>query len=864
MKYLLAKNNHKPDFTYENALYFNTVIDRDNYISTYLFDGEEWRNQITKTTQKDRIKQDGTGEIIINENTLSRKEIYDKNYIILRDCDEDEPEFYFIINVDHQSGNQYLISVQKDVITSTPGFMKDVGRMELIEGHVNEQSILDMVIDGGYKVPKIIQRLERDFDFQSIYPGKDVGILNNQWLYVFIKQKTETGDFPLFKLDNQIMPYRVLVAPLNEIIVNDISESKNTISKVNDGWENVIYPHNQLPSGVEQGSDESLNYIDQQDRLIKLEKETYSDVINNPIDTFGNIKLSFNFKYKANFGNAIDINDTIEIPYDVFNRSSNGYKDNWFPIYIGSDKKEYDSLNNELWTTGETKEAEYNYIVAFELKWNTSTGKIDTRVIKRDRTINSELLKAKGISGKSQKIVDLIIIGKKMYGSGEKNEEIEFLSPYRKITLEGTPKGGNSRWPYMTSDDFFNPIEQLFPNEWSFTVKEVFQGKATGLDNPKWNSKTLLEYVNSQSNPQDDAKEELISAKISSFNPLELTSDGWLLNIKDKDSATGPVTPEDWKNDSIYELIYQDTEYNDLLNTYDLTKYQDKSWIKGINNYSILIENNKEFDIKPEYVYTQGKFSHRAIISPNEWVERIKWPFALHSDQQEFVNNKEIIFATNAFNQYQANNPGDLSNQRADNNADLLSGAITTAVTGIGAIATGGALLYVGAGAVGAGTIINNRKNKRNLKHNIAMMKEQPVISSGNGSAYADLYLNNNAFGLTLVEWQYTTNQAPSVIDSVIRSGLQFQNTISVGFDSIKRPQFNYFKLTNAQEALTGVKMSIAEKQLIIDAFDAGIRLWYDPANFLKFTEEGNPYNYNNTLFTRDMINYVDWNKDDN
>lgn len=364
MKYLITKNNHKPDFTYENAIYFNTIIERDNYIKDYLFSGEEWRNQITKNTVKDRIKQDGTGEIVINENILSRKELYNKNYVILRDCDSDEPEFFFITNIDHQSGNQYILTVQKDVITSNPGFMKDVGRMELIEGHVNEASILDMVIDGGYKVPYTINPLERDFDWNGTYPGADVGTLNNQWLYVFISQQQKDSNFPLFKLNGQVQPYRVLVAPLKEIIVEDNSETKTIIASVNDKRNSVNYFHNDREF-VDDGNirgDQS-----------QLEREHISTVSNQPSADKGDIKLSFNYA-KSDMTTA---NKIVNIPFDKWSL----YEDNWFPIYIGNSESEYNTLNGQLWNTndkrypGFTSDNKYNHIIAFEMKYDMLNGK---------------------------------------------------------------------------------------------------------------------------------------------------------------------------------------------------------------------------------------------------------------------------------------------------------------------------------------------------------------------------------------------------------------------------------------------------------------------------------------------------------
>ncbi len=852
MKYLLAKNNHKPDFTYENGLYFNTVIDRDNYISTYLFDGEEWRKKITKTTQKDRIKQDGTGEIIINENTLSRKEIYDKNYIILRDCDDDDPEFYFITNVDHKSGNQYIITIQKDVITSNPGFMKDVGRMELIEGHINEASILDMVIDGGYRTPLNIKPLERDLNWEEIYPGTDINLLSNQWLYVFIREKQQSGDFPLFKLNGQIQPFRVLVAPLNPIIVQDNSETRTLISSVNESWSSVHYFHNEKKDvGDDQiRGDQNQLELERESRILKP--------INENIDK---IKISFNFTQDGSTTSNI-----IEMPIDVLNDK---YKDKWYPLFIGRDKSIFERLNNQLWKDGETDEGTYTHISAIELKYSPLIDKFEYRAIKRDRTPNSMLDKLRANQRAAWRRTWLGPVPTAWYPQyawGRSKGDLNYAEvPYN------TDVGAKRiKWPYMCGETgsftvILSTTDYNKPINWNFSIKEIYQGEDTGLLNLTWDANSLKDYINLQANANDDASEVLISVRTSSFNPIELNSEGWMLNIKDKDVPTGPVTPDDWKPDGIYELFRQDTNNNKLFNTYDLSNYRDKSWIQGIENYSLIIENNKEFNLNPEYVYSEGKFTHEVIISPNEWVERIKWPDSLHTEELEFANNKEMIFATNAFNEYQANNPGALSNQQADNNADLLGGVLSTAIAGAGAYASGGTLVWIGTGVVGAQTLINNRKNKRNLKHNVAMMKQQPVISSGNGSAYADLYLNNNGFGLTLVEWQYTTNQAPSVIDSVIRSGLQFQNTVSTSYAKIKRPQFNYFKLTNSQEALTGVEMSIAEKQLLIDAFDAGIRLWYDPANFLKFTDESldNPQLYNNSLFSRDMINYIDWNSED-
>ncbi len=841
MKYIFTEQNVKWDSAYANAMYFLNDTTRDEFVNNKLMNGKDYKIELDKAAETYGNILSPTGGTIEIQNPFNNvEELFEKNTIILNESKVNaNPKFYFIDDVQQlDNNNMFELTLSVNLFLTYTHILRDNNQMDLIEGHVNDASILDMVLDGGYKTPYNIKPLERDFDFEGTYPGKDVGMLNNKWVYVFIEQSNSpTGDKPLFKINGQVKNYRVLMAPWEPIIVQDNSELKTVISYVNERWDSVNYFHNEkinVDDGDIRGDQE------------QLERERINDVINIPEQDKGDIKISFNY----NKTDMKSVNKVVSIPFDKLEL----YKDNWFPIHIGDNELEYNIANRDIWnTTDKTKPgntpsiAAYN-IIAFEMKYDTFNNKFITRALKRGRTSSDTLYalnRRQHAAWFRQWLVFVPTKWVKSFSYGTSNQPGEptdsVITPASKDDI---------KWPYMCNETgafttvVFETDDWNRPMNWNFTIKEVYQGQDTEIVNKVWNASSLLNYVNSKSIPEDGNTEIVVAAYNSSFNAIELDANGFPTNLKIKDTLI-PVTPDTWDNTEIYELIEQNTDYNKLLNKYDLTKYTDKSWLKGLENYSIVIENNKEFDIKPEFIYSIGEFTHDVILTPNEWTERIKFEGGLHNEGLEFSNTKEMLFATNIFNEYQVNNPGALKNQAFNNNLRSLE---AIAELGIG-VGSGGIGAIAGVKSIG-----NNVVDRINYKQNITMMKNQPINTTGSGSAYSDLYLNNNAFGLTLVEWQYTTPQALSVVNNVIRNGLSQSRTIVVNFNAIKRPEFNYIKVTNGMEMLSSVELGQHILTQFADVFEKGVRLWYNPDNYLNYDVN------NNSLFSKDMINCIDWN----
>ncbi len=826
MKYLITEKNIKWDNTYTNTMYFLNDIDRDNYINSELFTTPDYLQQLDQQPETYGVTLSPNGGTIEIQWGGSVEELFKKNTIILKESiKSSEPKFYFIDDIQQlDNNNMYELTLSLNLFLTYTGILKHNLQMNLLEGHVNDVSILDQVIDAGYKTPYSIKPLRRNFDFNTLFPDRDYNTLDNQWIYLFIKQ-SETSN--LFKLNNQTQPFKLLVAPLNDILIEKKGD-RNVMAYLYEKWDNVKYTD---------GTDENISGDQSQ-----LENVRTIDLDTSAIQDKGDVKINFDYTHT----DTGKIKNVVYIPYNTF---TNFYKDKWEILHIGTTKSEYDKLNDEYWRTNSTNGG-YNHIVAFEMRWVSQTNQLQFRALKRGNNTNANNLMATTIAGyhRNKLAIGGWLEWKTLYSNGDTNQNVENLLPVRNDFSHIPAHGGNSKWPYMATQEKSGSDGGKYEygsKDWSFSLTEVYQGEDDSINDLRWTNDSLINYINAQVKAYTGVTSEIIGGKISSFNPLQLDEKGFPTNIKKYDSDDLIVYPDGWDNTGLYELTHIDTGKSPLLNTYDLKEYTNKSWIEGINAYSIIIENNKEFKFKPEKVYSEAKFVHSVIPLANEWTERIVWGGDIHTEDYEFINNKEFIFATNTFNDYQLNNPGELKNQAFNNNLRSVE-SIIEAMIGIG---TGGLGAIAGVKSIG-----NTVVERINYKQNITMMKKRAPISSGSGSAYSDLYLNKNGFGLSIVEWQYTTPQCKSTIDSIIRNGISYDRTIVVNFESIKRPEYNYIKIDNGKELLTLVELTPAIKEQFANVFEKGVRLWYNADNYLKYDVE------NDTMFNYDMVKFIDWN----
>lgn len=819
MKYLITDNNVKWDNTFANTMYFDTETARNGFVSTYLFTDGNYMQQLQAQPETYGVTLSPKGGTIEIEWTGDINELWTKNTIVLQESKKNaKPTFWFIDDIQQlDNNNMFELTLTPNLFLSYPGILEHDPTMELIEGHVASASLLDEKFDGGYRTMSSITGLDRNFDFEGTFDGWDINMMNNQWIYVFVKSTNDAAgtNEKLFKYNGQIMPYRVLIAPLNDIVVNSGDYYSNTIASFSETWESASYELQELDMNVPDLTDLT------KERVIDMENPflTGTDIDDDDITIVGSYD---------------GVNKYITYTYDNF---MNCYKDKWGPIYISSESESEISRVNNLLAAGTYVDKTSHSVdekVVLKMKYNSS-----------DNTISFKTLDQ--VSGNNDGIEfhDLIIANKYMY---DERYWTVFVPGHWNKMYGVVPGDFTDKWvPYMSTVHGVTTIAVSTVNysshDWKVKFFRIYQGdEESAGENITWTNDTLMEFVNSQANAQDDASVVIIGGKISSFNPLHLNanSGGKIDNIRPFDGTeVGYIEGE------VMELFFLNDDDSALMNTYDITKYQNKSWLDGIENYTIMIENGAEFKLKPELVYTDGVFTHQVVPTPNEWTERLIFEHDIHNEGYEFVNNKEFIFATNAFNEYQVNDPTAIKQQKFSNNLNLLKGATELAMS----IPKGGVGAVAGVNAIG-----NNVVDRYNFRMNMRSMKERPVNITGSGSAMTELYMNKNAFGLSIVEWQYTTNQAPSIIKTLIRNGLSYDQPIVANFSKIKRPAFNFIQINNPYEVFSNNDYGVTINNAFGEVFNKGTRLWYDAETYLDYSVD------NSEIINESMISYIDWN----
>lgn len=813
MKYLITDNNVKWDNTFANTMYFLNEVDRDTFVNNNLH--ENYLTQLEAVDETFGVTLSPRGGTIEIEWKGSMEELWTKNTIILKESVKSgKPTFWFIDDIQQMdNNNMYELQLTPNLFLSYPGILEHNPNLELLEGHVNDGSLLDVKLDAGYRAPMILKPLERDFDWYAHYPDNDITGLNTQWLYVFIKTPQANSGQTLFLYNGQRMPYRILIAPMDDILIEPGDSTSQTLAVIDEEWSSLYY-----------NIKEDLNPGDNDLSGSTSKLETIREhSVSGEIFTDQDLMISTTFKNTKRY---------VRIPQSKLTEL---YTNQWNPIFISNiSQSTIDSIQNSIFNDKSPSGSDEVVGTVLLFQYDSIGQKFKFSAPSRDNDVLNKPLDRVHFKIKShrERSWELFVPGS--WEDQYSGESTGFhLTAHCKIPFWTV--GLSGVWSIaLTTFNF-----EINGNDFDAKVLKVYQGDENSEGDLYWTKNRLISYINEQSNATE-GESEIIGAKISSYNPLEMSGLGDITNIKGKDSTT-----TGWVNDEVIELFSMDYDKSYIFNTYDLTKYKEKSWISGMENYSIVIESNKEFMIKPELVYTDGKFVHKIIPTPNEWVERIIWSSDVNNDGYSWQNNKELLFANNAFVEYQVNNPEALNNQRFNNTINSLK-----AVTELGVGLKGG-----GAGAVaGINAVGNNIIDRVNYKSNIKGMKEQPAISTGSGAAYADLYLNKNGFGLGIIEWIYTTSQAPSLIDSLIRNGISYDQSIWVKAKSIKRPEFNYIKINNGNEALSKSNLAPYINNQFAEIFNKGVRLWYNYDNFMDFDVE------NNSMFTKDMINYIDWN----
>lgn len=367
-------------------------------------------------------------------------------------------------------------------------------------------------------------------------------------------------------------------------------------------------------------------------------------------------------------------------------------------------------------------------------------------------------------------------------GDWDESGKSESQETFRKKNIEGLDTDRNQIW--VTS------IDQL------------------GGSVVYWNANELVDYI------QDSERNaNIINWKISNYNPL-LLAEGY-----DKIEGYESIYNVTWDG-SIAQLIQINGPRSKEVNTYEVDmKLGDWNTsfnlLKGLNTKKILIENMKYFEIDLQNINDDGivGFTHWTIPSPNEWEERIEWSTGnnIYTETNIWSNDKEGFTPTNDLSLYKSNSP-------IQSKMSLLSPLANP-------------LNYIQKGRSGAvvaqmfGEFVNRQD-----------MKRKPEEITGSGSIYPDTLFNE--FGSRFIEMNILPQGTEYIeaITDMYRNGLQVDTGFIVNnIDTIKRPRFNYIMSDNIDDIIFDLDIEI--KDVIIQAFRNGIRIWHSAEGFRTYAD---------------------------
>lgn len=815
MKVLQIKNLWV-DKDNDNTFYFESDEKRDALLNSY---HPNWRRELSGLDNKAQVELEFSILVKVDKKDLDFKNI--KNYKLFAVQHEVGGEevirFYNLIEYTISSNKSIInLSLEENVFFNETGFLNNERKFILNEGHVNLIDLHGLELDAGNRTFLKSEPLRRDFDFSQQYPNIDIKHMNNEWVFVVVKANDN-----LYKLNNQVLPYSVYIAPKSTITAH--KGNRNDISVIN-------YFFSPL-SGDWFGSQDEKDYAQEYIFNLNSQPQEGESV---------NIKAYLGADFARTSEGDVTASDYIaRIPWEFWQAN----KGKWFPVFFG-DKLRY--VNDYIFS---------NKIIEWEGEKNAVSTLVCMKYDELNNRIKFRAYDKSLLPEYTENISYHFLMVGKNYGLHtywdkyywNSNGDIHYYNDLgQKVKVTGKGDDWDNVWSEMNKNPTWRCYGSYafsavyYPNndtpDKPFEIKYIYNGEDNGETARLWTANSLMQYINEQSQPDKNINTAILNAYSSSFNPLEIGDDGKIKNLLYSDGSE--IDWENFDDTKIVLLKATNTADSRKLNTYDLEKYINKSWIKGMENYSILIENNKSFDIKPEILRNNRKFTHRAIITPKSLTERIEFANDITQEGYIHVNNKELMFAVNGYNDMLVNNPRALSNANFKYHIELIKSGLSMANK-----SSMGMLL-------GMSQLGNTLVERKNWKNNLANLKEKPNIDVGSGNGYSDLYLNKEGFSLIIVEWLYTTYHAKTLIENFKRNGVQIDGGYFT-FNYLKRPEFNYIKIGNENDYFLNVAMRPEVKDKLKEIISKGVRLWYNKETYLNFDAP-------NGLTLEGSINYIE------
>lgn len=212
MRYLITDNNIKWDTTYKNAMYFNTLAERNNFVANNVH--RDWLIALETAPQTYSEQLSPNGGTIEIEWTGTYRELFDKNTIILQEDINVTPTFYFITDIRSLDNNHmFELDVESNLFLNFTGIFDGVSNLRLLQGHVPMNYYTNKSWDVGEYAIINKTRVARTNN----------NIENTPFIYVFEKTSTNASHLEYIydtEANKLRMPYSVKIAPVIPIDLN--------------------------------------------------------------------------------------------------------------------------------------------------------------------------------------------------------------------------------------------------------------------------------------------------------------------------------------------------------------------------------------------------------------------------------------------------------------------------------------------------------------------------------------------------------------------------------------------------------------------------------------------------------------------
>lgn len=773
---------------YNNVIHFANENERDTWINNNLVDeGEDYKQLLDNQPEIYNLE---TG--ILNQNieiAYPYKDIRHFNYCVIKD-NRGDLSFYFILAIDNLGNNNKVsLSLSKDIFMNYLGFLDKLKNFKLVAGHSPLENYYDREFNDLYF---------KDKDFREIKKNNEGGISlfdNTPFLYVLTKAKEGGGITKEKGGRSYLEAFKVYVAPMKDVPISDASQP-------------VIF---------------NVDYQLDTDELDSIEIPFNQEI--NDADI-----------YRFDYG----INSPGKDREHVFYEISGGLLPNMSEtklIFIGGNndtsKNNADNLNN----------GNFN----------------NTHLLFNDNGIIFPI-----------KITNI--------------DNLNYLFE--------TPSGSdlynlyNDTWYYLSADVPNNSNAWGDGSDAPFDTHIILKQLVDLNGTSNWNAISLMNYIN------ETTDDTIISAKVSNFNPLIINKQDTNIAFSDivnitKDNEIYRLNYVNYDNNiNNYKIYFQELEEESKLRGLLLHKLLIENTLEiDINNLFFKKESRLIDGI--EIKFDVLEFGHYASITP-EWEERIKFIkddiLDISSDANSWKNDKEFTIGQNVWNTYKASDP-------------ITSRLGLRVVGGFGSIfgtSIKGSLFKDFRQPVKGfsseelnfgdwynifkkpkngkpfdklteSSQINRQKeyldewlkpnktklNKRLVSKSVALGVGQEIgtilgrtntrnmleTTSGSGDILGDLIFNySNNF--ILVNMEPIGLKYVSLLREIRRNGLEYDYDLLINdINVIKRKNFNYIRVNNIFENinLQQYQLSFEEIEMFIELFNNGLRIWWNPENFLNF-----------------------------